>query len=223
MGKIDNVHTFILPGFGYTRGMRKKLILALTAGFVLGLIWVVAVRFLSYKNDAVHYHANFALYVNGVQDKFDNFTFYEEVQSCGSDEINNPRTRVHLHDNIGYVVHVHDAAATWGHLFANLGYTLGDNLVKNDDGVYIDGQDGNKLTFWLNGKEVAGAANRTIGSEDVLLINYGKEDTNVLQQRYDAIIKNADEYNKRNDPSSCTGVKPKTFAERLKWAVGLGD
>jgi hypothetical protein len=201
--------------------MKNKISLALVIGFLLGLVWLVALRFFTYESTDVHYHANFALYVNGVQDQFDNFTFYEEVQSCGSDELDNPKTRVHLHDNIGYVTHVHDNGATWGHLFANLGYTLGDSLVKNDEGVYIDDQAGNQLTFWLNGEEVSSAANRTIGSEDVLLISYGQEDEATMRQRYDAIVKDAAEYNTKNDPSACAGTKPVTFWQRLKLAIGL--
>lgn len=194
---------------------------AVILGFVLGAVWLVALRFATYTNPNVHYHANFALYVNGQRDMFDNFTFYEEVQSCGSDEVNNPRTRVHLHDRINHVTHVHDPAATWGHLFANLGYTLGDDVLKTDDGVFINGQDDQKLTFILNGKEVDGVANRTIRSEDALLISFGSEDEAILQERFDAITRDAAEYNTRNDPSACTGTKPVSFMERLKISVGL--
>jgi len=201
--------------------MRKKLLIALIAGFLVGSIWMIAIRFVNYKNDQVHYHADFALYINGQKDEFKNFTFYEEVQSCGSDQVNDPKTRVHLHDNVPYVVHVHDAGATWGHLFANLGYTLGDTLVKTDKGVYLDGVDGNKLTFILNGQEVKGAANTTIRSEDVLLINYGKDSAATLQDRYNQIPKDAAKYNEQNDPSTCSGSKPLTFTQRLKNAIGF--
>jgi hypothetical protein len=110
----------------------------------------------------------------------------------------------------------------WGHFFANLGYTLGDSLVKTDQGVFVDGQ-GGKLTFMLNGKEVNGVANTLIKSEDVLLINYGNDDKATLEQRYDSIEKDAGEYNKRNDPSSCSGGKPLSFAEKLKHAIGIGE
>lgn len=196
--------------------MNRKILLSVISGFVLGSLWLIALRFATYKNDAVHYHANFALYVNGQRDPLDSFTFYEEVQACGSDEVNNPRTRVHLHDKINHVAHVHDAAATWEHLFANLGYTLGNDVLKTDAGVFIDDVEGKELTFILNGQPVEGVANNTIRSEDVLLINYGTEDTATLQARYDGITKDAADYNKRNDPSACTGTKPTSFGERLK-------
>jgi hypothetical protein len=199
----------------------KRLALAVLAGYLLGVFWLVAVRFVMYKSDTVHYHANFALYINGQRDEFKNFTFYEEVQSCGSDEKNNPKTRVHMHDSVNHVAHVHEPGVTWGHFFANLDYALGDSLVKTDDGVFVDDQNGNKLTFTLNGKEVGGIANRHISSEDTLLINYGKDSADILKQRYDGITKDAAEFNRRNDPSSCSGNKELTFGERLKQAIGI--
>lgn len=199
----------------------KRIAVAVAVGFVLGMLWLVAARFISYTSANTHFHANFALYINGQRDEFKNFTFYEEVQSCGSDEKNDPKHRVHMHDNINHVVHVHEAGVMWGHFFANLGYTLGDKLVQTDQGLYINGQDGAKLTFVLNGKEVNNIANKPIKSEDVLLVSYGKDDQTTIQKRYDGITKDAAEFNKRNDPSSCTGTKPLTFGQRLKKAVSL--
>lgn len=202
--------------------MNKKILLAVVLGAVIGAIWLIGLRFFTYKSDAVHYHANFELYINGQQDKFDNFTFYEEVESCDSDALNNPKTRVHLHGHKGSVVHVHDNAVTWGHLMANLGYGLTDLSVKNDDGVFVAGNGGSSLSFRLNGKDVASVANRVIGSEDVLLINYGNETEDVLHERYDAIPKDAGEYNNKNDPAACAGTKPDTFWNKLKLSAGLG-
>lgn len=37
----------------------------------------------------------------------------EEVSRCNVSEDVRPQDRVHLHDNIGDVVHVHVAASTW--------------------------------------------------------------------------------------------------------------
>lgn len=193
--------------------MKQKILLSLVIGFVVGVFWLTAVRFVLIKDDSVHYHANFALYINGQRDKFDNFTFYEEVVSCSADG-SNPKERVHMHDNISDVVHVHEPAATWGHFFANLGYALGNDLVKTDDGVYIENDD-NKLVFWLNGEKVDTVANRVIKSGDALLIDYGDSNDQEIKNRYDQIVKNADEYNKRDDPSSCKGNKKPGFWEKL--------
>jgi hypothetical protein len=184
-----------------TMSFNRRLVLALAAGFIMGVLWLVAMRFFTFEDKRVHYHGNMALYINGQQDKFESSTFYEETQSCSADEIG-PRQRVHLHDQKPEVVHVHDEGSTWGHIFANLGYGLNNKSVQTDDGVFIDGQDGNELTFILNGQKVEGVANEVIRSEDVLLISYGKDDSETLQYRFAQIEKNAEEYNKTNDPSA---------------------
>ncbi len=201
----------------------KKIMYGVVAGFVLGLLWLVGLRFVTYQPDDTHYHANFALYVNGKRDEFKNFTFYEEVQSCGTNEANNPKHRVHMHDHINRVAHVHEEGVMWSHFFTNLGYLLGDDLIKTDQGMFVDGQEGNKLTFVLNGKPTNTIANKHIESEDTLLISYGQEDGEILRQRYDAIIKDAADYNQRPDPASCSGTKELTPLERLKKAIGIGN
>lgn len=199
----------------------KKIALIALASFIAGAAWLVMVRFIMYKSDAVHYHANFGVFIDGQREQFDSFTFYEEVASCAGDELNNPKTRVHMHDNVSHVVHVHDGGATWGHFFANLGYTLGNDVLKTDKGAYISGEDGKELRFILNGKETRSIANATIRNEDALLIDYGDAAEPVLLERFDAITEDAAEYNKRDDPSSCAGSQKPTFSDRLKKAIGF--
>lgn len=201
--------------------MNKKILLAVIFGFLIGTAWLVAIRFFTYKSDTVHYHANFALYINGQQDEFDNFTFYEEVQGCEADAMNNPKARTHLHGEVASVIHVEDTAVTWGHFFANLGYGLTDNSIRNDEGVFVAGDSGSSLSFWLNGKEVSSVANRVIDSEDVLLVNYGPADEDTIHERFDAIPTDAGEYNGKSDPSSCAGTKPTTLLERLRSATNM--
>jgi hypothetical protein len=199
----------------------RPLVLAALLGFVAGVLWLGAIRFVTYRSDAVHYHANFALYVNGKRDPFKSFTFYEEVNACASDELDNPKTRVHMHNQNGGLVHVHAHATTWGQFFDNLGYTLGDTVLKTDDGVYVTNVDGNKLTFTLNGKPVDTVANRLIQSEDKLLINYGQDSDATLRQRSDQIPRDAAKANTENDPSTCSGSHKLTLRERLWHAVGI--
>lgn len=199
----------------------RSLTLAAACGFVAGVAWLVAVRYVTYKSDTVHYHANFALYINGQADQFKNFTFYEEVQSCGGSQLDNPKSRAHMHGNVNHVVHVHDHAVTWGQFFANLGYSLGNDLIRTNDGIYVDGQNDNKLSFILNGQPVGAVANKTIESEDVLLISYGRADDATLLKQYQAIPKDAPKVNQQNDPSSCSGTEPSSFRRRLWQAIGL--
>lgn len=199
---------------------QKKLLYAAIAGFALGVLWLAGIRFILFEPDTIHYHANFALYVNGEKEEFDSFTFYEEAQACVDGEAS-PEARVHLHDNKSHVVHVHAPGAAWSHLFSNWGFGLGDDFVKTDDGVYQDGNNNSELTFVLNGKEVSGIANTTINDEDVLLINYGDENEQTLDKRYASIPNDAMKYNEQNDPASCAGDEEISFSTRLKKAFGM--
>lgn len=188
-------------------------------GVILTALAFFGVRYLTAKSEAVHYHANFALYVNGVQDKFDGPGYYEEVTACGAENKNNPKERVHMHGQVNHVVHVHANAVTWGQFFANLGYTLGDKAVTTGQGTFVDGAGGN-LTFWLNGKKVDSVANRPIGDTDALLVNFGDQGGATLAKEYNAIPKDAAKEDAGKDPASCGGASSKlTAGDRLKHAL----
>jgi hypothetical protein len=201
----------------------KNRIFAVLAGVVVGAIVLIGVRAALYSPKHTHYHADFALYINGQRDEFKSFTFYEEVQSCDSNETMNPKIRAHMHDNNNHIVHVHDDGVTWEAFFANLGYNLSNTIIQTDTGNYINGADGKKLTFTLNGEQVTSIANKTIGSQDRLLISYGAEDAAALQAQYKTVPSDAHEFNIKNDPSSCSGSHNLTLLNRLKAGLGLSQ
>ncbi len=193
--------------------------LLLAVGMVLGAVILFAIRFANVKSDAVHYHANFALYVNGVRDEFKGPGYYEEVQACSADNKNDPKARVHMHNQESALVHVHDNAVTWSDFFANLGYTLGDSVLVTNQGTYVSGNDG-KLTFTLNGHEFQNVADKVIGNEDVLLINFGNQASTELKKEYDSIPRTAHKENQEKDPASCGGASTTlTPSARLKKAL----
>ncbi len=196
------------------------------ASFLLGAMWLVALRAALNQNDAVHYHANFGLFIDGKQDMFDNFTYYEEVQVCRVvDEKNaeNPKARAHLHQPNNHAVHVHDRAVTWSDFFVNLGYGLSNKSIATRDAVYVDGQDGKKLTFLLNGQPVTTIADKVIGNEDMLLISYGADDQKTLQAQSDKIPKDAETVNSGTDPAGCGGAEKLSLSSRIKHAFNLAE
>lgn len=197
----------------------KKATMWLLIGLLLGVLLLGVFRYFNVKDHHTHYHANFALYINGQRDEFKSPMYYEEVQTCGNDPTN-PRARVHLHNMDAASVHVHDEGATWGALFANLGYTLGNSVLRTSSTTYIDGLGGN-LKFMLNGEQVVDVANRTIGDEDVLLVSYGNESTENLKKQYDTIPRSAENLDHTSDPAACAGSKHLTWRDRLKAAIGL--
>lgn len=194
------------------------IIIALLIGFIICLLWTIALRAILVKDTAPHYHANFAIFVDGKRLALEGPTFYEEVAACSTNE-EDPKHRAHMHEQINNVVHVHDDVVTWADFFANLRYSLGDRVLQLDDTVLVDNQNGKSLTFILNGEPVEKIANSVIGNEDVLLVSYGAENEATIKQQYDQIPKTADEYNHGVDPSACQGNKELTLQERLKRAL----
>ncbi len=198
----------------------RRVVRAIVLSFVAGVLWMVAMRFVTLRSHEVHYHANFAVFVDGERLPFERFTFYEEIAACSSDGATSPKIRAHMHDQINHVVHVHDNGVTWGHFFANLGFIDGDTIFKTDTATYTEDTD-TAIRFVLNGEEVDTTANRTIGDEDVLLITIGQPSDNDLQMQYAQIERDAAIYNQNTDPSACSGAKQLTTAERLKRAIGI--
>lgn len=206
------------------KGLSAKKWAVLIGIFIFGALVAFLLRFwLAQPPLATHYHANFALYVNGQRDEFKDFTFYEEVQACMAVGSTNPAARVHMHNQKNSEVHVHDAGATWGHFFANLGYGLTNKLVQTSSGIYVSGTDGNNLSFILNSKEVSDIYNRTIGDGDTLLISYGNEDAATLMKRYEQIPKTAEALDASTDPATCTGSQKETFGGRVKRTLGISE
>ena len=191
----------------------SKIIRSALAGLIAGALLLVAFR-LVLLPDAVHYHADFAVYVNGQQEKFESDLYYEEVQSCSGSI--SPLSRTHLHQPDSTIVHVHDANVTWGHFFANLGWSLSNDVLQTDTEL-LTTTDSSKLRFILNGNSTRNIANKNIESEDRLLISYGAIDVD-LSEQYDSITTQAEEFNGTADPAACKG-SDNGFTSRLKRAL----
>lgn len=200
---------------------RHKAVIAYVGiGIVAGFLWLTAMRFFLVKVPETHYHANFAVYVDGVREEFKEFTYYEEVAACSSEYADNPKGRTHMHDQVNDVIHVHDQRVTYGNFFQNIGWNVGPDLLASRDNVYQTGG-GKQVTFILNGEEVDNIMNRVIGSTDRLLVSYGDTATDFNAQ-FNTVASTAAEVNGKQDPASCSGLngaQHASFGERLKRAT----
>ena len=187
----------------------------------LTLAGLVAVRFVwpPPLSDQPHYHADFAIYINGVQLDFDNPAYYEEISACSQSYRDSPAGRAHLHAPDPGVVHVHDYAVTWVHFLDNLGLTFADNYLATTANAYVPDEN-RQLRFILNGQPVSYPSSKVIGNEDILLIDYGSDPIDQVEARYQQIQPGAPMANQINDPSGCFGVDelPSTV-ERLWRAI----
>ena len=195
----------------------KKNILIVTSSLIVGALMLTAVRFFFDQPLPTHYHANFAVFIDGKREEFKGPGYYEEVQSCVT--LENPRNRTHMHMPDNNVVHVHDKFVTWGNFFENIGWALGPDTLVTTNAVYRT-QDGKTLTFLLNGKEVTSPYNKMVKDEDTLLISYGDGSADHKQQAEAAKHPTtAHTANVQHDPAACKGAEPLGFKTRLKKAL----
>jgi len=198
----------------------KKLILGMASGVILGAVLLGAARFAATPwEDPVHYHANWAVYVDGERLDLKADRYMEDVGACVAGGEVLPTQRVHMHNNEQDVVHVHHRGVTWGHFLANLGFVLGRDVLVLDDGRRFEEGDGRSLKFIVNGFAVPEIRNRLIESGDRLLISYGPESLEEMaSSQYSHVADNAEEYNELQDPASCSGSNEPTFQERIRRA-----
>lgn len=190
----------------------------LGAGLILGAAIVLGIRVTIYKVDEIHYHANFALYINGQKEEFNGLQYYTEVEMCTDKNVIVPSQRAHMHDNVNNVVHVEDHAVTWGDFFSNLGWTLGSTAIISPDGTVYSENSDNKLHFVINGQDYTGLGGidtRVIKDQDKLLVSFGSLDNITQMQEYKAIPSTAQKYDITKDLKSCSGHGTASMHDRL--------
>ena len=178
-------------------------------GFIAGAMLILGIRAAAYKPpEKVHYHANFAVYINGQKEPFSMMNYYEEeaAASCSvsssEESETSPMSRVHMHGNVNNVVHVEDSRVTWGNFFTVLGWNIGGNYIATRSSLYQNSDQG-RLWYILNGKRVDSVANAVIGDQDKLLVNYGSQSPDEINQEYGQIKNNALKADESKDPASC--------------------
>lgn len=194
----------------------------LLIGFMAGVLWFGALRFLLVHPSETHYHANFAVYINGKREDFKSFAYYEEIAACTTAYADNPKGRTHMHDSVNDVIHVHDKRVTYQDLFENIGWSVGPDFVHSDTTLYAN-NDTSSAKYMLNGNIVERVDNRIIGDKDRLLVSYGATDEDISAQ-YKAVATSAEQVDSKQDPASCSGLngpEGDNASARLKRAIGI--
>lgn len=167
--------------------------------------------------EKTHYHANFAVYVNGQREKFEGPRYYEETEatSCTLEHVESPTERAHMHGNVNNVVHVEDHLVTWGNFFQNIGWVVSPDLIKSPKQMILADPE-RKVTFMLNDKVVPDVTKLIIKDQDRLLVDLGNTSEQTLQKEYKTVPATAQKYNLTQDPAGCSGNRPTTVSDRLK-------
>ncbi|MDA9128884.1 hypothetical protein N9J72_00210 [Candidatus Gracilibacteria bacterium] len=187
------------------RFLKPVLIVSISVFLIFGIYTFGYVQ-ASLKYIPPHFHANFAMYINGVRVDFSGDKYMEDVAGCSLSGKELPKDRVHLHENNGDTIHIHDDGVSWGHFFSNNNFAFGEDFLVTDTGEkFLSTQDAS-LSFLLNGELIENPFNKLINSEDRLLINYGEQDDALLLELFENVSTNAGEYNAKYDPGSCGGT-----------------
>lgn len=197
----------------------KNIWFIVVSCLVLGALVVLGVRFITYKPDSVHYHANFALYIDGQREEFKSARYYTEIASCTLSNEMVPVERAHMHDNVNDVVHIEDHSVTWGQFFTNIGWTIGPTAIMAPGDTIHAEDDTSKLHLILNGldyTDFGGLQNTVIHDKDKLLVSYGNESDALLKKQFSAIPSTAQKYDMFKDPASCGSHDNTGVSERLK-------
>ncbi len=82
-----------------------------------------------------HIHAGFQVYIDNTLVNFSDVRFmYFKPCGLAKDEIKTIKDKVHLHDQIGEALHIHDKDVTWKDAMDSLGVVTGSGAT-----FYVDG------------------------------------------------------------------------------------
>ncbi len=202
--------------------MTGSRIALLAAGALLGIAALGAARLAALPPPpVVHYHANWALVLDGERVDLTSAEYMEDVAACRADgALVAPEERVHMHENDHDAVHVHANGATWGHFLANIGYALNRTHLVTDSGRVVADGVGGTLKFVVNGAPVRELHNRLIRSEDRVLISFGPESVEeVVRTQFPRVASTAARLNTLPDPATCSGPADESFGDRLRRAL----
>lgn len=135
----------------------------------------------------VHWHADFALYIDGERFIFDDPKYI-------STETDEKSDAVHIHDPRHTVIHVHLEQSTWNEFFSSLGFQLNDpsqlsglTQLKLPDGRLLKPEGDKTFKFFVNGVQVDGVASIDISDLDRVLISYGSETVDEARAQFDTV------------------------------------
>ena len=191
-------------------------------GAFLGLLIFIGLRYVFFAAPkAVHFHANFAVFVEGKRLDLSGDKYMEPISGCKPEYIDIlPQERAHMHEHEGDLIHIHDHGVTWGDFMANIGFAFGKTyLITDEEKPYFNSR-GKTIKFILNGRQVENPSDQLIKDEDRLLVSYGSETVDqTIAQQFPQIASTAHEEDVTPDPASCSGDIPFDFWTKMKKVV----
>ena len=195
----------------------KTVVIGSIMGVFVGALVILGIRFVTYKLETVHYHANFAAYINGKEQSFNGAMYFLDGGCTMSNKMT-PERRAHMVQGIPGVVHVQDNAVTWGQFFENIGWYVGPDFIETSDGTMYKTDGQNKLHIIIDGQDytrLGGITDQAIKDKDRLLLSFGNENQAVVDQQYKSVPTTAARYDGMKNASACGHTTKLTVKDRL--------
>lgn len=149
----------------------------------------------SYNQDGVainpdpnHTHADFALFARGKQFDFSEERFMANQAGDDHEDDGHAHDTMHLHDEVGHVIHRHKPGQTLGNFLDSIGFNTKENCITTDTGDAYCTTDSEAWRMYVNGTETDVDMEYVFADEDKILLSFGASDADVevqLQQMTD--------------------------------------
>lgn len=176
----------VLLGYVLFRSAKKLVILVLliAVGMVIGrMLLDTGTSEVGVVGD-LHYHADFALYVNGERYDFAR----EKYLSTENESLSN---FAHLHDLDGNVIHKHAEGVTLGFFLETLGMKLDDTCLVLDEGTSYCNEGNKELKMYVDGKHNDKFDRYDLQDEDRILLSYGDEVEQEINEQIQSVTDEA--------------------------------
>lgn len=162
--------------------------MAITAILVLAAL--IILFFQPRTETGYHTHVDFAVYLDG--EKYD---FVQEKFMSMEGNEKNPYT--HLHDMDGNVIHFHAEGVSLNDFFQSIGMRLTQNCFRTETGQNYCNTTEKTLKMFVNGNQNNAFGTYIPNDLDRILISYGDETPNELQEQLDSVTDNACYYSEK--------------------------
>ena len=126
---------------------------------------------------SAHEHAAFAIKINGKQIDFSQPKY--QVQS----------RLIHVEGGDGTTLHRHATGVPFAEFIKSVNMNIENGCFTLDDGKQYCNNDVNKLRFFINGNETESINNYVINPNDRILVIYGNENADQINQELAALQK----------------------------------
>src|SRR3989344_1162870 len=132
----------------------------------------------------LHYHTDFALYINGER-----YDFAQERYMSKEDK--SLSNFAHFHDRNGNLIHKHASGVTLGFFLETLDIKLNDTCLVLDDGASYCNEGNEELKMYVNGRYNDEFAKYDFHDEDRILLSYGDESKQEIEEQLQSVTDEA--------------------------------